>query len=216
MPYIYKITNNINGKIYIGKTNFTIEKRWKEHCNDYQKETLQKRPLYSAMKKYGIENFSIEEVEQLESPQQAEEREKYWIEYYGSFKNGYNATIGGDGKTYINYKIVYETYKQLKSCKKVAEKLNIDRGYVGLILKNLGVQLEQPIESLQNLNKPKMINMYDLQENYLQTFSSVSDAAKWCVENNYSKKLTSGIRAHISECANGKRKTAYQHKWRYV
>ena len=76
MPYIYKITNNLNGKVYIGKTNFTIEKRWREHCQDSQKETLQKRPLYSAMKKYGIENFSIEEIEQLETPQQAEEREK--------------------------------------------------------------------------------------------------------------------------------------------
>ena len=99
MPYIYKITNNLNGKIYIGKTNFTIEKRWKEHCQDYQKDCLNKRPLYSAMKKYGIENFFIEEVERLETPQQAEEREKYWIEYYGSFKYGYNATKGGDGKS---------------------------------------------------------------------------------------------------------------------
>ena len=41
MPYIYKIINNINGKIYIGKTNFTVEKRWKEHCKDFKKESLQ-------------------------------------------------------------------------------------------------------------------------------------------------------------------------------
>ena len=216
MPYIYKITNTLNGKMYIGKTNFTIEKRWREHCQDSQKETLQKRPLYSAMKKYGIENFSIEEIEQLETPQQAEEREKYWIEYYGSFKNGYNATIGGDGRTYIDYQVVYETYNQLKNCKKVSEKLNIDYGYVCLILKSHGIQLTQPIESLKNINQPKLINMYDLQENYLQTFSSASDAARWCVENNFSKRLTSGVRSHIIDCANGKRKTAYQHKWRYV
>ena len=37
MPYIYKIINNINGKIYIGKTNFTIEKRWKEHFKYFKK-----------------------------------------------------------------------------------------------------------------------------------------------------------------------------------
>lgn len=47
------------------------------------------------MKEYGIENFSVETLEETEKP---EEREKYWIEYFGSFKNGYNATIGGDGK----------------------------------------------------------------------------------------------------------------------
>ena len=38
MPYIYKITNDINGKIYIGKTLSTIEQRFKEHCQDYLKE----------------------------------------------------------------------------------------------------------------------------------------------------------------------------------
>lgn len=47
------------------------------------------------MKEYGIENFFVETLEETEEP---EEREKYWIEYFGSFKNGYNATIGGDGK----------------------------------------------------------------------------------------------------------------------
>ena len=65
MPYIYKITNNINGKVYIGKTNYTIEKRWKEHCHDYKKLSFQKRPLYRAMAKYGPENFSIEEIENV-------------------------------------------------------------------------------------------------------------------------------------------------------
>ena len=83
MAYIYKITNNINGKIYIGKTEFSVEKRFREHCLDYKKERFEKRPLYSAMNKYGIENFSVETIEETDNP---EEREKYWIEYFGSFK----------------------------------------------------------------------------------------------------------------------------------
>ena len=58
--YIYKITNLINQKAYIGKTTSTIEKRWKEHCQDYKRRQYEKRPLYDAMNKYGIENFSIE------------------------------------------------------------------------------------------------------------------------------------------------------------
>ena len=64
MAYIYQIKNKINDKIYIGKTLETIEKRWKEHCNDYLKDRTEKRPLYMAMKKYGIENFSIEIIEE--------------------------------------------------------------------------------------------------------------------------------------------------------
>lgn len=50
MPYIYKITNKINDKIYVGKTLDTIENRWREHKNDYQKRRNEKRPLYSAMR----------------------------------------------------------------------------------------------------------------------------------------------------------------------
>ena len=59
MAYIYKITNDINGKIYIGKTYNSIEKRFKEHCKDRLKRKCEQRPLYSAMNKYGIEHFYI-------------------------------------------------------------------------------------------------------------------------------------------------------------
>jgi hypothetical protein len=42
MPYIYKITNKINNKLYIGKTMLSIEKRWQEHLRDYNKESKAK------------------------------------------------------------------------------------------------------------------------------------------------------------------------------
>ncbi len=54
MAYIYIIENDINDKKYIGKTTFSIEKRWAEHCRDCKREHLEKRPLYRAMNKYGI------------------------------------------------------------------------------------------------------------------------------------------------------------------
>ena len=57
--YIYLIENKINEKKYIGKTYLNIEKRWKQHCNDSKRFN---RPLYQAMKKYGIENFSINQL----------------------------------------------------------------------------------------------------------------------------------------------------------
>ena len=121
MPYIYKITNDINGKIYIGKTLSTIEQRFKEHCRDYLKERNEKRPLYSAMQKYGVEHFHISVVEECDESILSE-REVFWIEYYGSFKNGYNATLGEDGRPYIDYDLVINTYKKLKNIKEVAKK----------------------------------------------------------------------------------------------
>ena len=79
MAYIYRIWNDINNKNYIGKTLNTIEKRWKEHCNDYRKNHCENRPLYKAMNKYGLEHFHIEQVEEC-SVDLLSEREIYWIE----------------------------------------------------------------------------------------------------------------------------------------
>lgn len=71
---IYKITNDINNKIYVGKTSNTLEQRFKEHCVDCQKREEEKRPLYSAMKKYGIEHFKISLIEEC-SIEEEDERE---------------------------------------------------------------------------------------------------------------------------------------------
>jgi len=68
-----------------------------------------------------------------------EEREKYWIQYYGSFKNGYNATLGGDGKKYIDYDLVIATYKQNNNAAKTARILNISSDSVRNIVKQYGL-----------------------------------------------------------------------------
>ena len=99
MAFIYKIINNINGKFYIGKTNFTLEKRFKQHISDSKRDRCKDRPLYRAMNKYGVNNFNIELLEETENPI---EREIYWIEYYNTYKHGYNATKGGDGKPCVD------------------------------------------------------------------------------------------------------------------
>ena len=108
MGYIYKITNDVNGKMYIGKTELVNpEKRWKEHLQDCKKERCEKRPLYAAMNKYGEEHFYFEVIEKTDTSDNTCEREQYWINElrtYVGFKdcNGYNATLGGDGKAYLN------------------------------------------------------------------------------------------------------------------
>lgn len=213
MPYIYKITNKINGKSYIGKTVRSIDERWHEHLREANQTRSQHRPLYKAFNKYGIDNFTCELIEEV-SLEQVDARERYWIEYYKTFKIGYNITIGGDGKPYIDYDLVYATYKELKTCSAVAEKLHIDPGTVSYIVKACGGQVIP--QGRDNLLAPKIVNMYDLNGNYLQTFPSCSAAVKWCVENNFCKKESSGARGHICNCANGKEKTAFKHIWRYA
>ena len=118
MAYIYEIINDINNKSYVGKTEFSLEKRFKEHCRDSQRKSFEKRPLYSAMRKYGLEHFSIHLLEETNNPN---EREKYWIEILGTFKNGYNATKGGDGIAYVDYDLILALYKFDKSFGKIID-----------------------------------------------------------------------------------------------
>ena len=95
MGYIYCITNLINSKKYIGKTTSTIDERWKEHCQDYKKERCEKRPLYDAFNKYGIENFKIECLEEIKDNNLLSNKEIYWInelQTYGSPYYCYNVT----------------------------------------------------------------------------------------------------------------------------
>ena len=83
---IYKITNKINNKVYIGQS-IHIEERWKQHIN----ATISgEQVLYKAFRKYGLENFTFEIIEEcLQS--KLDEREIYWSKQYNSLvPNGYN------------------------------------------------------------------------------------------------------------------------------
>ncbi|MBP3630221.1 MAG: GIY-YIG nuclease family protein [Clostridia bacterium] len=95
MGFIYKITNLINNKVYIGLTTETIEKRWKSHIHCVGKV---KRHLYYAMEKYGVENFIIEEIDRSDSFKTLGELERKYIKEYNSTNEecGYNNTHGGE------------------------------------------------------------------------------------------------------------------------
>lgn len=102
---IYKITNKINGKSYIGQS-VDIERRWRNHKQYYkQKECVNyKYALYSAFRKYGIENFDFQIIEECDKDS-LNDREIYWIDYYDTFKKGYNNTKGGGGSYGQSYHI---------------------------------------------------------------------------------------------------------------
>lgn len=91
---IYKITNNFNNHSYIGLST-KIEERWKYHQSLYNQERESNKALYKAFKKYGIENFTFEILEECPIAELGE-KEKYYIAKYDTYKNGYNMTTGGE------------------------------------------------------------------------------------------------------------------------
>lgn len=204
MAYIYQIINDINQKIYVGKTEFSIEKRFKEHCKDAFRERNEKRPLYSAMRKYGVEHFHIELIEETDD---ANNREIYWIEKLGSFKWGYNATIGGDGKKYLDYDLIIASYQEIKNIEETARKLGISSDSVERILK----EKKEKIYSQQEINlvkSGKKVAQCDKKTGkILNIFPSIGSAGR---------AINKPDITHISAVCLGKRQSAYGYKWKFI
>jgi group I intron endonuclease len=94
---IYLIENQINHKQYVGKTKLPIQRRFREHITNSKKSKYQNILLYKAFQKYGIENFTICEIDLAKTAEELIKKEKFWIKKLRTFGKGYNQTAGGDG-----------------------------------------------------------------------------------------------------------------------
>lgn len=92
---IYKITNRVNNKVYIGLTTQGLLQRQREHICRFNRGERDHK-LYNAMRKYGIESFSFEPICSALLEEHLKELEIYFITEYNSFNRGYNMTTGGD------------------------------------------------------------------------------------------------------------------------
>src|SRR5271156_1290667 len=94
---IYLITNQLNGKVYIGQTSRTVNQRWRNHISCAKRG--EDHYLYRAVRKYGPTAFDVQEVAKLETKEQADSMERLWITVLrASDRNfGYNGSLGGDG-----------------------------------------------------------------------------------------------------------------------
>lgn len=109
--YIYIIENKINGHKYIGQTRRTILQRWKSHIYESSRDRALESTLYRAFNKYGIENFKISVLHDIESNtlddliQALNILEVECISKYGTYKNGYNMTAGGYTSEHTNKEV---------------------------------------------------------------------------------------------------------------
>lgn len=141
---IYKITNKINGKIYIGQTRRNESERWQQHiksskynyCSDYN--TI----LHQAIRKYGTENFEVQIIEKCDFSL-LNSKEIYWIQYYDSQKNGYNITNGGYGCSIYDYNKIYELWLTGKSCFQIIEETGISYTTLGEILNIYNISVKE-------------------------------------------------------------------------
>ena len=185
--YIYKVTNKINVKFYIGQTIQSVKDRWYRHCG---KSGISKAELNTHFKrailKYGKENFTIETIEVCDSTK-LNDREKFYISYYNSYINGYNSTIGGQGGT-KPFKTSEESETQIISLynygfslREIGREFNLDKTTVkGILVRhNISIRTTRTYKlsstdrtNIMNdldlgLSRKEIINKYNISESYL-------------------------------------------------
>lgn len=210
MGYIYCITNLVNNKKYIGKTTYSVTKRFQEHCRDSIKRLEEQRPLYAAMRKYGTNNFMVEEL--LECPlDELSSYEMMYIEKFNTYREGYNATLGGDGSILFDYQEIVNEYQKGGTIVECASKMHCSIDTVKRVLTIYNI----PIRHVRtgNCKEPKPIKQFTLEGEFIKEWESRTAAAHWLVDNGYAKTYNSGVAQKIGACANGKQKSAYKFKW---
>ena len=213
---IYKITNLINNKVYIGQSK-QIEIRWQQH-----KTSNKNYALYSAFKKYGIDNFKFEIIEEC-FENLLNEREKYWINFYHSLApNGYNMTLGGDScghetleKKVQQYDLNGNFIQEFKSISEASRQTGLDDANISaccnqkLHFHTVGGFQWKFSDNNKIITKYidkqlKPVIQYDINGNYIAEYPSVSAAAK--AVNKASTNISSACKKHG---------TSAGYKWEY-
>lgn len=177
MGYIYLATNNINGKQYVGQTKYDIKTRWIQHKCE-AKRLIPNVYFVRALHKYGIENFSVQELEQCDD-NKLSEREKYYIDLYDTYKNGYNSTLGGEGSHKFETQDILNLWNEGLAVSEIAKKLNCTTQTVSTNLHINGITISETRSRGQSKlsNSKKITLQYDSTGNLVNIYDSVINAA---------------------------------------
>ena len=180
---IYKITNKINGKVYIGQTVQDVKERFYQHCAEKCGEAVANMTIHKAIKKYGKQNFTLEVIE-IVNKSNLNEREIYWIQKYNSYYNGYNSTKGGQfQKPFKDLPTtsIIEEYTKGKSLREIGKIFSVDKYTIrDLLLRNNIIlrktrtykltqeQRQQIIQEInQGISRKDIINKWKISKSYL-------------------------------------------------
>lgn len=205
---IYKHTNLINNKVYIGQTSQSPERRWRQGGTGYKDSPR----FWQAIQHYGWDNFSHEILQTNLTQQKANIKEKYWISFYNSMdqKYGYNLTPGGDN--YMKELWANEKYreKMIESFKRARKKSWEDPKFREEVQKRLlnGVAKAwndpdwraKRIQNITGSKNPNAKAVVNKQTGLI--FLTIKQAAEW-----------SGLASisGIGQCCRGKQKSAGHH-----
>lgn len=204
MGLIYKITNCVNQKVYIGKTIRSLDIRWKEHLKDMTNPQKNNNKLYRAMNKYGIKNFTIEVLEDNIEDDLLNAKEQEYIQLFNSYYKGYNCTFGGDGESTVDKNLLKQLFLQGKNYTEIAQITGHTRKTVAAHLQTLGYS--SPVNHNGYQGKGKAISFNN------QHFESLTLLAKYLQANIVEfqqKKIPTIIKGISKSAINGSKYCGY-------
>lgn len=190
--FIYKITNTINSKSYIGQTIQNVKERFYQHCATKCSKAVSNMAIHRAIKKYGKSNFTVEVIEEIDSTN-LNDRERYWIRYYDSYNNGYNSTEGGqDGiKLFKNLdtESIVREYKSGKSLREIGRLFNVDKQTIKdlLVRNNINLRTTRTYKLSQK-------DREDIIKDLSLGLSRKEIISKWHISKGYLSQLINGYR----------------------
>ena len=190
--FIYKITNTINGKSYIGQTIQNVKERFYQHCATKCSKAVSNMAIHRAIKKYGKSNFTVEVIEEIDFAN-LNDRERYWIKYYNSYNNGYNSTKGGqDGcKPFkdLDVESIIKEYNTGKSLRTLGTIFKVDKQTIKDLLIRHNVELRTTrTYKLSQKDRDKVL------EDFASGLSRKEIMIKWNISKSYLSQLINGYR----------------------
>jgi len=181
---IYKATNIINGKCYIGQTIRSLKDRINQHI--IVKNNKSRTYFHNTLNKHGIESFIWEVIEECDSKEELDEMEFHYIKQYKSYwkDNGYNLTHGGDGR--YDFITSEETRKKLS-------------------IANKGKKRSKETRKKLSISKMGDKNSFYGKHHSEETKRKISEALKGENNPNYGKKLSEEHKKSISETLKGRK-----------
>lgn len=184
MGYIYKITNTVNGKIYIGQTRKAVKTRWTNHVTCAKKKSHKDYniPFHNAIRKYGREAFQVDTIEECDNSL-LNDREIYWIGHFQSNdkSKGYNLSLGGLGQSRYADDELLSLWNDGLSFEEISKQIGICRFVLSERLKALGVtdkEIKERGYMVVSKKNGREIHQYTVDGGYVASYPSVNAASK--------------------------------------
>jgi group I intron endonuclease len=177
--FIYKLTNTLNNKIYIGLTTETISERCRKRIAEAKYRESRNSYILNAIRKHGSEVFKVEQLDTANTLEELQQKEIFYIQQYNSTNRniGYNLTKGGEGN--LGLKMSDETKEKIRQ-RRLGNKWSDERKLKhSETLKSKNIDHSKGIENckLHNLKISKKVGKFDLDLKLIISYDSITDTA---------------------------------------